>query len=569
MRPLGMLDGVGHYLDIHGQHRAVGKLETQAIMALFGHRLPELCRKFPSRRRGQEGGFDQTAIAMAAWQAVSEKGLFDPQGAVRGRGAWCDDDGRLVYHLGDQLIIGGRECPPSEHQGIIYPAFPPIPHPAPAGSVTSDPAAELLTLLRSWRWRRPGLDPVVALGLVGLMPFGGALDWRPAFWFTGGAGTGKSSLQKLLELLSGGDKGLIQSSDPTARGIASLLGQSTLPVALDELEPGDAGSTKERDIIATARVASSGGRWLRGSSDQKGSTGQLRSTFLFSSILVPGVLKSQDLQRLIVLQLDKFEDRSRVPSMPPAKMRALGAAIRRLIIDRWAGWAERLDAWRMRLDAHDVFGRDADNWATVLAMAGMIQSAKMEAADEMDALCAQVAGVVHVAHGEAWTDADEVVLHLLSHRYDPFRRGQQYTIAQWLMVAAGAPGAPEPLLNDFSLDDHGRAQRRKQANALLAPLLLRVIDGDDGEPRLFVGNAKAQPLLEVFRDTQWAGGAWKQSMERIEGAVAAPNSRTLAGIPTRGVEVPLRSLPGLITFPQDRPAPPPPSQGSSVYEDFA
>lgn len=568
VKPLGQLDGVSYYLDIHGQLRAVAKHDAQSIMALFGHHIPKLVWNFPQWNVTREGDvtgrkenrFDQTTAAMVMVSACAEHGLFDPQGAVRGVGAWADDDGRLVYHLGDQLIIAGQPQPPATHQGRIYPAYPKIPQ--PADKVSGNPAADLHDLVATWRWDRPDLDPMLATGMVGCQAFGGALDWRPAFWITGGAGTGKSALQKLMLMLHGGEKGLVQSTDPTARGIASVLGQSTLPVALDELEPGDEGSTKERQIIEAARVASSGGRWLRGSSDQKGSSGQFRSTFLFSSILVPGALKSQDKQRIILLRLNKFADDAVQPSMRPETWRAKGAAIKRLIIDRWGTWADRLEAFRVALAAERVTGRDADNWATVLAMGQMMLSSDLPSEDELRGWARKVAVVLSNHSGEAMTDADECLLHLMSHRFDPFRRGEQFTLAQWLMVAAGSPSAPENLLpkDQFESSELGKQQRRKKANSMLAPLLIKVIDDPDS-PRVFIGRQSAQPLLEVFAHTQWKGGAWSQSLERVAGAKKDGTSRTLAGIPTRGTEIPLSSLPGLQAFPQDRatvpdPAPP-------------
>lgn len=558
VRPLGQLDGVSFYLDIHGQKREVSKHDAQSIMALFGHHIPKLCFHFPQWNRDREGmitsrkenRFDQTTAAMVMLQACAERGLFDPEGAVRGVGAWADDDGRLIYHLGDRMLIAGREGPPATHQGRIYPAYPPIPHPAEAAR-GADPTADYLDLLETWQWDRPDLDPMVMMGMTGVQMFGGALDWRPAYWITGGAGTGKSALQRLMLHLHGGEKGLVQSTDPTARGIASVLRQSTLPVALDELEPGDEGSQKERAIIEAARVASSGGRWLRGSSDQKGSSGQFRSTFLFSSILVPGALKSQDRQRIIILNLNPFPATAAAPSMRAETWRAKGAQIKRLIIDRWPTWADRLDAFRVALAAEQVTGRHADNWATTLAMGQMMLSAAMPDEDELSGWARKVASVLAGQTGEAMTDADECLLHLLSHRYDPFRRGIQWTLAQWIMVAAGSAGAPDQLLGDFSADEFGREARRKAANSHLAPLLIKVID-DPAGARLFVGRAKAQPLAEVFRDTQWSGGAWTQSLERVPGAEKGKSSRTLAGIATRGTEIPLASLPSLQAFPQDR-----------------
>lgn len=578
VKALGVNGGTSYFLDVLGQLRAVGKLERMTIMHLFGHRYPALCWNFPQMNMKADpptrkpGKFDGDSAAAAMTQAAAEKGLFDPEGAVRGVGAWTDDDGRLVYHLGDRLIVAGEERAPDTHHGRIYPSYPPIPHPVAAGETLIDPVPALAEVLQTWQWARPDVDWFICLGQIGVQMMGGALDWRPAYWFTGGPGSGKSALQRLMLHLHGGEKGLIQSTDPTARGIASLLGQSTLPVALDELEPGDQGSSKERDIIVTARVAASGGRWVRGSSDQKGSTGQLRSTFLFSSILIPGILKSQDLQRIIMLSLRPFPEGAKAPDLRADRWRRAGAALKRLIIDRWPTWAERLELWRVSFAEAGIAGRDADNWATTLAMADMMHSAAMPSAEVRDGWVAKIAAEIRSATREAGTDADEVLVHLLSQPYILEGGREQYTIAQWLQVAARLPSAPDSLLNGFTLDDQDQERRATLANAKLSKLLIKVIRERDEVPRLFVGNNKAHGIMSLFRDTQWAGGAWKQSLERVPGALSGRDrpSRTLAGIATRGVEIPFTSIPGLAAFPQDRdrqePAAAPPMPAD--FEDF-
>lgn len=565
VRPLGVNGGTYWYLDVHGQLRGIGKHDAQAIMMLFGNQVPKLCWNFAQwgpkdpdtgEQTRKPNRFDQTTAAMHMIAACSERGLFDPEGSVRGIGAWVDDDGQLIYHAGDKLYLGATEIEPGPHQGRIYPAAPMVPHPAKPDKDTADPVPALHDALSSWQWSRPDLDPMIMQGLIGVQMFGGALDWRPAFWVTGGAGAGKSVLQRLMLHLHGGEKGLIQSTDATARGIASLLGQSTLPVALDELEPGDQGSTKERDIVATARVAASGGRWARGSSDQKGSTGQLRSTFLFSSILVPGVLKSQDLQRIILLSLNPFAEGARAPDMRADTWRKRGAALKRIGIDRWPSWAQRLNLWREAFKDHQVEGRDADNWATVLAMAQMLQDQALPNADDMAGWTAKVAVAIKAAQGDAGNDADEVITHLMSQRLDVFRRGQTFTLAQWVMVAADLPGSPSDLLDGFASDREGRENRARKANELLGPYMLRVIREKDAATTLFVGHKKVQPLLDLFDGTQWAGGAWSQSLARIKGAIASPIPRRVAGFQSRGYDIPIASIPGLQAFPADHVATP-------------
>lgn len=580
VKPLGLNGGTFYYLDIHGQLRGITNHEAKEILKLFGHMIPKLIWEFPQwtkdpdteTMRRKKDRFDQQGAAIAMVSACSERGLFDPDNAVRGVGAWSDDDGRLIYHMGDAMLIDGERAELQTHQGKIYPAFPPVPHPIISGEYR-DPVPDLMDLLSTWQWTRPDADPFIVLGAIGVQMMGGALPWRPAYWFTGGPGTGKSALQRLMLHLHGGEKGLIQSTDATARGLAAILGQSSLPVALDELEPGDAGSHKERDIVTTMRVAASGGRWARGSSDQKGSTGQLRSTFLASSILIPGVLKSQDLQRMIMLNLNPFQPGAKAPQMRAEVWRRHGAVLKGLIVERWPTFAERLEMWREAFANEEITGRAADNWATTLAMAQMMQAEAMPTRDELAAWASKIAGLISADVDEIGSDADEVMTHLLSQPFDVFRRGKQFTVAQWIMVAAGRPGAPHDLLDGYEKStETGREQRMDAANSHLATALIRVIRERDKEPRLFIGNSKAQPLLNLFANSQWAGGAWRQSLERIKGAKPSPVPRTLAGIRSRGIEIPVSSIVGLSAFPSERAAAEPridTPANTQDYDDFA
>lgn len=567
VRPLGVNGKTSYYLDIHGQMRAVEKHDQQTIMHLFGHMIPRLFLNFPQwdakAEAPKKGRFDANNAAAAMIQACSERGLFDPDGAVRGVGAWVDDDGRLVYHTGDALLVAGKAQRPSDHQGRIYPAYPPIPH--PADRADSDAAAKVLERLSTWRWTRPEIDPVVMLGYVCAQMMGGALAWRPTIWITGPRAAGKSSLQSLMLHLHGGEKGLIQSNDATKSGLTSRIGHSSLPVALDELEPGDERSTKEKDIITLARVASSGGQWYRGSADQKGAGGNVYSTFLFSSILIPGQLNTADLSRLIMLNLEPFEEGTKAPILRADQWRKAGAVLKRTLIDRWPSWAERLDLWREAFGEHGIGGRNADNWATILAMADMAQNAALPSADVLAGWAAKVAGWIRADVDEIGTDADEMLLHLLTKPYDIYRRGEQFTIAQWLMAAASLPGAPRALFGSDTPDD--KAELAKMCNDKLAKAGLRVI-GTGAEAWLFIAAKKIGGLEELFARSQWAGGAWAQSAARVKGAKSgrAVAPRKLLGIQTRGVEVPFTSMPGLMAFPADRVASPAPGGGPGNHQ---
>jgi len=580
--PLGVRDKFTYFLDAQGQLRKVDNLNAETIKALFGRFIPSICHHFPQWQSVSVPGsdekiqqrkplhFNHQLAGVSMHMAASHCGVFNPDNSVRGVGAWTDDDGHLVYHMGDHILYQGALHSPGRLAGRIYPAAPPVPH--PDHSVTApDPVPPLMETLETWSWAQADLHPQIALGMIGVQMLGGALDWRPVFWMSAPAASGKSELQRLMKMLHG-DDGLIQSTDATKSGITSQLGQSSLPVAIDELEPGDERSSKERDIINLARVAASGGQWFRGSSDQTGVGGKVYSAFLFSSILIPGVMKTQDVQRLVRLDLNPLKDSAPKLSLDPRTWRARGARLKALLIRRWPTWHDRLAAWRHALELASVTGRNADNWGTVLAMADMAMSDEIASPDTMANWARKVLFQVCADREDASNDAEAMLVHLMTQMFDPFRRGQQWTIAQWVMAAAGLPGAPAALLGSLGDTDMGydaRTGRMKAANAMLAGLGLRVSRDEQGADHLFLANMQLQALKDVFRNSDWANGVWKQSARRVPGATTPPNPLTLAGTRSRGTLMPLKSIPGLMSMPMDQDARAVRHSAADDLEDFA
>lgn len=576
VRPLGINGEYSWYLDRHGQLRGVKKHENQTIMHLFGDRIDLLCRHYPTYAKGsvepQKHRFDGTRASMDMITACSEKGLFNPDGAVRGVGAWADDDGGLIYHTGQSLITAEGPKDPGDVGGKIYPAYPPIPAPALAAG-SGDPASDLLGVLSTWNWARPDVDPMISLGMIAAQMFCGALAWRPVYWLTGDKASGKSAFQDLIRQVHG-DKGLIQSNDPTKSGITSRLGHSSLPVAIDELEPGEEGSRKEADIITLARVAASGGQWLRGSADQKGASGNVYSAFLFSSILIPGSLGAQDRSRLIVLNLNPIPAGATKPALNARTWGQRGAVLKRRLIDRWESWSERLELWRAALAEHAVSGRSGDNWATTMAMADMALHPELPSRDTLDQWARKVAFATRAEVEDIGSNAEDMLLYLMGQPFDVYRRGEMFNVAQWVMTAAQLPSAPRELVSSASgdnlpgsINDQDRADAARRANEKLAKVGMRV-KGAGHEAQLFLPNKPIPGLVRLFQGSDWASGVWSQAARRVPGAEAT--QATLAGITTRGVYVPLISIAGMLALPMDRaPAPEPDPRTPDDLDQFA
>lgn len=540
--PLGVFGKSSFYLDVRGQVLEVAKHELDVIRYLFGGRVALLASHFPQYDKdgnARRGKFDQADAAAVMCQASDECGVWSPARSMRGPGCWKDQDDQLIYHAGDAVLIDGEWRPPGRYGDKTYGAYEPIPRPAPREGRES-PAHELLPILSSWFWRREDLDAQLLLGGIMAMMAGGALDWRAVLWLTGDRAHGKSSLQELIKHVLGGDTGLIQSADATKAGILSQVGHSCLPVAIDELEPSDAGSQREKDIITAARIAASGGQFLRGSADHKGHSGNISSVFLFSSILMPP-MKPQDLSRLIKLDLEEIPAGTRKISLDNRKLRRIGAGLRRRLVEGWASWPERLEAWRLALGRNEISGRQADNYATTLALADLALNDDLPSDDVLANWADKLQGALVSDPEDDSSDAGEMLDHLMSQTLDIWRRGRKHTVAEFLAWAAALPGTSE---------DFGEATNRDQANALVAPYGLRVT-GKGQDALLSIANKKLGPLVQLFEGSRWAEGVWKQAAERVPGALRGRN-RTFARVASRCTDIPFTSLPGMLAFPADK-----------------
>ena len=149
VKPLGVYGDNCYYLDVLGQLRQVDNHSLDKIRNLFGGRSELLSNHFPQydqhgKRKAMK--FDQAMAAAALNLACSEQAGWSPTGRARGAGCWTDEDGQLIYHAGDAVLIDGEWQPPGVYDGKVYSAADPIPRPADSeGRI--DPADKLLEVL--------------------------------------------------------------------------------------------------------------------------------------------------------------------------------------------------------------------------------------------------------------------------------------------------------------------------------------------------------------------------------------------------------------------------------------
>lgn len=581
--PLGKLGTASFYLDEHRQMIRMGTKDWNdvGILSLFGRGADYLEEQWPrfgkpvkNKETGETEypivGFDYAAVKKALVVAASHAGIFDPEGHVRERGAHKGKDGELILHCGDAILIGGllrvnREPRPAAWKepglidGYVYPTKSGIPKPHPQ-PVSPAPACKLLALLKTWRWRRPSIDPVLMLGLLGAMDVAGALPWRPHGWITGSKGTGKSTINGehgLISMLKG--DGVIRTADTTEAGIRQLTKLQTLPIMFDEAEAEEQGE-RMKALIKLARLASSGAKIHRGSQDHTAAEFAAQTCFLFSSILVPP-MQSQDRSRLTVFELDELPKGAGI-KLDPEEWREVGAQCRRRMVDQWPRYAETLEAYQIALAAEGHSQRGQDQYGALLACADllMFDSAEGLMVEAFDPVAEEVipprvaewAGLLRFANlAEAQDDRpDEVdcATHLASS-YLHAKGGED------LKTVSGVIRDAMQMRNE---DQFKRARARLETAGMR---LVNMVDKGGGaigakaatacEPvYLAIAGRRNVGLRRLFEKTVWQDGVWAQSFGRLKGSIKRVKMK-FSGNQDWAVLVPLDHICELTTDDED------------------
>ncbi len=415
--PLGTLGETFYFLNTLGEvHTLAPNAGKGHIDALFKGRPLYLCWAWPQwtmpRNKGESPMVKNWAAEEARqdlFAACAYKGAFELEDRVRGRGAWRDDNGGLIYHAGDAVMVGGKWKPPGEHGEYIYPGRPRIGRPSERYEKAGDgsPGDLLLQALQSWNWDRGEMDARLALGWLMTAMVGGGLEQRPVVYVVGTEGAGKSTLQKLLRWIMNG--ALLSTSNTTQAGIYQKVRQDSVAVMVDELEAKADTRTTDK-ILELARIAYSGDKMQRGGKDGVGQEFSVMSSFLFSSIALPA-MDAQDASRMAVLMM-----RERPPARAGERgvdvLKELGLreaklaqAVGRQLLRRMFKWCEmegdrsrwdRLrDAMREMLIAAGHEDRSADTFGALAAGCHVALSEAMPDAGELE-------------HWAAWLRADQL-----------------------------------------------------------------------------------------------------------------------------------------------------------------
>jgi hypothetical protein len=518
--PLGVDGKITFYIDSMGQLLSFESMKEEGLMKLFRATpnyvywaWPRFDAKAATAGKVKINGVESKKAIACLEKAAASRGLFDPANRVRGRGAWTDRSGRLVWHSGEALwrVDGDRlvSSSPGEIDGKFYPRRPAVmvPWPDPISPADS-PARKILDMLRTWTWERPQLDPVIVLGGIGAMMMGGALKWRPHVAAMGDKGVGKSELNELIKTIMG--TGLIDAANATEAGVRQHMGLDALPVAIDEFEASE-DNRRVVAIIELARISSSGARLLRGGQDHKGVEFIARNGFFCSGINLPP-MKPQDLSRFAVLNLGKLQVGD---NAPPVLQEEWGRMLLRSLMDAWPTFHAVLGDWMTVLRRAGIDGRGQDQYGTLFAIAQL-----MLGADDMEEIGLPITEEERLGKMIALATADErassidnwraALEHLIASPVDMKKGGSQVTLGG-AIDDARQPGSAG--YEDATADDAARLAGCKLIHEADATL-------PAGQMRWLLAVPPKGPLLDrIFAPTRWAQGGWFRALKQAPGDI--------------------------------------------------
>lgn len=537
VKALGRQGSMYYFLDCKGQLEAMeaAQIGRMKIISLFGG-TRYLIATWPAYTRDGQPRTDEFKHGLVGPMLVkscSDKPLFDPKERVRRHGAWVEEDGSLVFHCGDILHVVSQHGDHSRRgtglrNGLLYPAAKRTPEPIlDAQDDAYGAAATLYKKLCTWNWSRGETDAKLMFGWICAALLAAAQPWRPMIWVTGTAGSGKSSLSKLVEWTLGGIDSVIKSENATPASIFQLVGQSSLPVVLDEVEA-KANNKRTHEVIELARLAASGGALTRGGADGTPLNFVARNCFFFSSILIPP-LKSQDVSRMAILNLDKIEwegasKRDETPD-PDAEDEILGRQrdwvrvgreLRGGLIRAWPRYKLTFAAYRRALASKGHDARGADQFGALGAAYDCVMYDGFSDAHAQTWAAALPAAELAEIRARQSTEA-ACLSHLLSAPVDVHRGGKKQTVGHWLQEARNAKL-------------HKDTANRNEADEVLKGCgIVLYRDARDANPdarkRLWwiaVSNTH-QEVARIFNGTDWSGdagvtGTWAQAISRLPDA---------------------------------------------------
>ncbi len=349
----------------------------------------------------------------------------------------------------------------------------------------------------------------------------------------GRAGTGKTTLKKLLENMFG--QNILSFTGATEAFVRQTLNENkdVLPVSLDEIEAAE-DNRKGAALIELARWAASGAETGKGSADHKAVSFQIRSTFMFSSILVPPI-DGQDLSRIHIMDLNRLNEGAVPPDCSRERAQKISAGIQKRMILGFQRFKTNLAVLTSFLSEYGVSARSADRYGAMIAAYYVITQDEEITPEQAEDEAKWIAEEDRREKKSNRPDNELCLEWLLSSTVEQWRGGGRATVSGLIGEASGMTRA----------DAEGQECANKYLMQNGMKYVVKTTLRGDPVKFLFVSN-NHKGLFNLFRGTKWgmrAGttGVWMQSLRRFNGA-SESNALRLEGQRNRGILLPFDVL---------------------------
>lgn len=455
-------------------------------------------------------------------RACRSKNYFTTE-YLRGRGCW-EDQGRIVVHLGDRLLIDGEECPLGDIKSkYVYEIGEPLP--GISGSILpNQESRRLLEVCAHLRWKDKGMGVLLA-GFIALTPICGVLPWRPHIFITGSKLSGKTTVMNRIVKHFLQEWGLSADDNTTESGIRKFLGGDARAVVFDE-----AGAENQRNMERMQQVfnlarssSSSDSSILKGSN--KGEKYVVRAMFVFSAVN-PNVANDQDQSRMALLQL-----KSPLRNDSSAKLHF--SELLQMLQPLDAAWCKRLHARSIRNvrttlaniqtfkdAALPILGdmRKADQFGTLVAGAYSLHDDNLVTLEEATNWIKSNAIESAFFDKNDEKDEERCLNHLMM-----FRHRFSYNGINGQKVVERNVGEYLDYIAGEVVEDYDPDQARKE----MARIGMRLEDG-----WLYMPN-KHRYLDHIFKNTPWQA-SYGETLRRLPGSEISNDIKSFGGIKARG-----------------------------------
>lgn len=383
--------------------------------------------------RQKSNKVDYSAVAKALVGECQKKGTFEVT-MVRGRGVWFDE-GRVVIHLGDRLIVDGVETAIVDFKSAyLYPKRQAIKGVDFSKRLTAPQSASLIQLLERCTWSNPRSAYLLA-GFIHCAMMCGCLQWRPHFFLQGPSSSGKTwivgnIIYPLLRDLAR----IFMAVASSEAGVRQSMAIDALLCILDEFDS-EHGHTIDSlaSMMGLARQSSSdtGGSGVKGTQEGIARAYALKSCFLFVGT-APAITMKADQSRITSIELRKATEEDNAFNFADIQRMALETTGNKEWVEKYVGRA--LSLVRPTMDSIEVFRRVAsrvlhdtragDQTGTLLGSAWMTfnDTAPTEAEAETFMASMQWDDVIPT---DSDTDHAKCLKAFLAHRVDFDEQGHR------------------------------------------------------------------------------------------------------------------------------------------------